>query len=311
MRTMLVTALCGSLVMSAVAAGACRAEETATTSLADEISLLSYNVHGLFRLAAKDDPRDRMPAIGWLSRRYQVVLYQEDFEYHDLLSQQLSEHATFVGNGVAGDIRRILAKLVAMPITMWIPRFSPPYGAGVSTAIHRSNTILESRKGHYHDCHGWFGANGDCWAAKGYLAVRFRTPGGAEIDVYNTHLEAGPTEASGRARRNQLDELATTIEKHSASRAVIIAGDYNIGWVRPQDRDMVSAFRARLGLADSGAGPDTQFWRERDFILFRGGANTTLDVVRAGEAKEYVSEGMALSDHAALYATFRARAVAP
>jgi hypothetical protein len=277
----------------------------------DEVSVLSYNVHGLFRLAAKDDPRDRMPAIGWLSRRYQVVLYQEDFEYHDLLSQQLSEHESFLGNGVAGDVRRIFAKLIAMPITMWIPRFSPPYGAGVSTAVHGRNEILDSRKDHYHDCYGWFGANGDCWAAKGYLVVRFRTPGGAEIDVYNTHLEAGGTEESGRARRNQLDELATAIETYSASRAVIVSGDYNIGWVRPQDRDMVSAFRTRLELSDSGAGPETPFWRERDFILFRSGATTRLTVTRAGEATEYVSEGMALSDHPALYANFRAEVVTP
>lgn len=277
----------------------------------EEFSVLSYNVHGLFRLAAKDDPRDRMPAIGWLSRRYQVVLYQEDFEYHDLLSQQLSEHKSYVGNGVAGDVRRILAKLIAIPITMWIPRFSPPYGAGISTAIHRRNAVLESRKDHYHDCHGWFGANGDCWAAKGYLMVRFRTPGGSEIDVYNTHLEAGSTEASGRARRNQLDELATAIETYSEGRAVIVSGDYNINWVRPQDRDMVSTFRARIGLSDSGAGPETPFWRERDFILFRSGVTTSLTVIRGGEATEYVSDGMALSDHPALYAEFRTLAVAP
>jgi endonuclease/exonuclease/phosphatase family metal-dependent hydrolase len=301
-----------ALSLAAAGTGGANADDDNTGSTAgDEFAVLSYNVHGLFRVAAKDDPRDRMPAIGWLSRRYQVVLYQEDFEYHDLLSQQLSEHESFVGNGVAGDVRRILAKLIAMPITMWIPRFSPPYGAGISTAIHHRNVVLESRKDHYHDCHGWFGANGDCWAAKGYLMVRFRTPAGAEIDVYNTHLEAGGTEASGRARRNQLDELATAIEKYSERRAVIVSGDYNIGWVRPQDRDMVSAFRSRLGLADTGAGPETPFWRERDFILYRGGATTSLTSIRGGEATEYVSEGMALSDHPALYAEFRAGVIAP
>lgn len=295
---------------AAIPAGGTAAEDSAPGA-GDEVSVLSYNVHGLFRLAAKDDPRDRMPAIGWLSRRYHVVLYQEDFEYTDLLSQQLSEHETFVGNAVGGDVRRILAKLVVMPITMWIPRFSPPYGAGISTSIHESSTVLESRKDHYHDCHGWFGANGDCWAAKGYLAVRFRTPGGAEIDVYNTHLEAGHTEASGRARRNQLDELARAVEAFSGPRAIIVSGDYNVSWVRPQDREMVSQFRERLGLADSGAGPETPFWRERDFILYRASAETSLSVTAAGEATEFVSEGLALSDHAALYAKFRARRMTP
>ena len=45
---------------------------------ADTVSVLSYNVHGLFRLAAADNPRNRMPTIGWLASRYDVVLLQED-----------------------------------------------------------------------------------------------------------------------------------------------------------------------------------------------------------------------------------------
>jgi len=287
------------------------AGSTIDDSAGDEISVLSYNVHGLFRLAAKDDPRDRMPAIGWLSRRYDVVLYQEDFEYHDVLSQQLDEHADFVGNGVAGDPRRILAKLVLMPITMWIPHFSPPYGAGISTAVRRSDAVIETRKAHYSACHGWFGANGDCWAAKGYLAVRLRTPDGAEVDVYNTHLEAGTTDASGEARVSQMNELAEAIETHSGAHAVIVAGDYNISYMRPQDREMISVFRARLGLEDSGAGPEIPFWRERDFILFRGGSETSLGVTASGEATEFVSAGRALSDHPALYARFSATVAQP
>ncbi len=43
---------------------------------AASISVLSYNVNGLFRWAVRDDPRDRMPTIGWLADRYDVVLFQ-------------------------------------------------------------------------------------------------------------------------------------------------------------------------------------------------------------------------------------------
>jgi len=65
------------------------------------------------------------------------------------------------------------------------------------------------------------------------------------------------------------------------------------------------AFRGRLNLEDSGAGPEFPYWRERNFILYRDGASAKLTVEEAGEAKEFVQERRALSDHAGLFARFR------
>src|SRR5262249_13472307 len=50
------------------------------------LSVLTYNVNGLFRGAAESDPGARTPMIGWLANRYDVVLLQEDFEYHDVIA---------------------------------------------------------------------------------------------------------------------------------------------------------------------------------------------------------------------------------
>lgn len=269
------------------------------------VDVLSYNIHGLFRAAAKDNPRDRMPSIGWLSRPYEVVLYQEDFEYNSVLAQQLEHHEAFTGNRAAvGDVRRILAKIVSVPFTLLIPRFSPPYGSGVSAFVADNLKVVDSGDDHYDDCYGWFGANGDCWAAKGYVRVSVQTQSGALIDVYNTHLEAGPTEESTQVRAEQLAQLAKAIEKFSDGRAVVVAGDFNLGYIRPGDRVALTQFRERLGLSDSGAGPETPFWRERDFILYRSGGDTILAVEDAGEALEFTSAGRSLSDHPALFARF-------
>jgi endonuclease/exonuclease/phosphatase family metal-dependent hydrolase len=143
------------------------------------------------------------------------------------------------------------------------------------------------------------------------LLVRLRLATGAEIDVYNTHLEAGPTERSVATRRSQLDELARGVERLSADRAVIAAGDFNVAFIRPGDREMLLAFRERLGLADSGAAPEIPFWRERDFVLYRSGGDVRLAVESAGEATEFVGRRRALSDHAALRVRFRAEVLAP
>jgi len=275
------------------------------------LKVLSYNVHGLFRLAAKDDPAARMPTIGWLSRAYDVMLYQEDFEYHRELVAQLDAHADFLGNGVGGDARRILAKLIAVPFTMWIPHFSPPYGSGVSTAVHCHYQVVETNNGLYTACDGWFSSNGDCWASKGYLRVRLRTPGGHEIDFYNTHLESGDSPGSTLARRAQLVELADSIELHSSGRAVVVGGDLNVSYLRPGDRDMMHELRQRVGLADSGAGPQNPQWRERDFLLYRSGTAVDLAVRRAGEATEFISTGRALSDHPAIFVHLAVSGVSP
>jgi hypothetical protein len=48
-------------------------------------------------------------------------------------------------------------------------------------------------------------------------------------------------------------------------------------------------------------------WRERDYILYRNGADTELEVERAGEAREFVEQDRALSDYPAVYARFRVR----
>ena len=143
-------------------------EQAQAPQLQEFVDVLSYNIHGLFALAAKDNPRDRMPSIGWLSRPYEIVLYQEDFEYNSELARQLEHHAGFVGNGAAvGDGRRIIAKIVSWPFTILIPRFSPPYGSGVSTFVSDNIDVYGSNSDHYDDCLGWFDARANCWSANG------------------------------------------------------------------------------------------------------------------------------------------------
>lgn len=283
---------------------------------ADEASgntftLLLYNVHGLFPLAAKDDPRDRMPTIGWLANKYQVILFQEDFEYHHVLGEQLEDSVGYRGNGMGWDPRRVLGKLFLSPVAIFLPHFSPPYGSGVTTWAEKPIEITEVTREPYSECNGWFGENGDCWARKGFLHTRLRVPGGGEVDIYNTHMEAGPSESSVRTRRTHFEDMAAGMERLSEGRAVIASGDFNVAFIRPGDRDMMMDFRKRMSLDDTGAAPELPFWRERGFVLYRSGKDTKLTVEASGEAKEFVSRQRALSDHAALWVRFRVEEVAP
>lgn len=271
-----------------------------------EIAVLCYNVHGLFPLAAKDDPRDRMPTIGWLANRYDVAIFQEDFEYHHVIRGQMPGAVGIRGNGMGWDPRRVLAKLLILPISIFLPHFSPPYGAGLSIFVRESLVVADDfDREPFGICRGWLGSDGDCWASKGYQRVGIRTPDGSEVDLYNTHLEAGGNARASEIRERQLDMLARAIEARPKTRAVIVAGDFNSAFNRVGDREQIVEFRRRLKLRDSGASPELPYWRERDYILYRGGTNATLRVEQAGEAQEFVERDRALSDHAALYARFR------
>lgn len=272
----------------------------------DVVRVLAYNVHGLFRTIAKDRPRDRMPTIAWLANRYDVVLFQEDFEYHHVLAAQMNGSVGVRGNGMGWDPRRVAVKVLLAPVAIFIPHFSPPYGAGVSTFVRENLVVADDvTRRSYGACVGWFGANGDCWANKGFLRVEVRTSGGAEIDFYNTHLESGAGDDSAQTRIEQLDMLADEIEARGPERAVVVAADFNADFKRPVDRGALLDFRQRLGLQDSGAGPELPFWRERDYILYRAGTRVAVSVAASGEDNAFVNRNRALSDHPALYADFR------
>ncbi len=272
----------------------------------NELSVLSYNVHGLSWVFAHDNPRARSPTIGWLANKYDVVLFQEDFEYHGEIADQMEGSTAFRGNDMRMDVPLVAAKVLLFPFWLLIPDFSPPYGSGLTTFVDSYLTQpSEVTVQAYDDCHGWFSDNWNCWASKGFVRVRIRLPNHAEVDIYQTHLDAGHKEGSIAARRNQLDALARAVEELSTDRAVIIGGDFNTPYYRPKDRAAILDFRERLSLQDSGAAPQLPWWRERDYLLFRNGSRTKLVVLEAGEASEFVNQNLALSDHPALFARFR------
>jgi len=170
---------------------------SALAGAALSFSLLSYNVHGISWLFAKDNPQDRSIAIGWLANRYDVVLLQEAFEYHDEIGKQMTGAVAVRGNRMRGDPRLALTKLLLLPFQLFIPDFSFPYGSGLSAFVaKRTAHVVDTERHRFDDCSGWINRSYDCWATKGVLRVRLGFENGAEIDVYNTHLDAGQSSSA-------------------------------------------------------------------------------------------------------------------
>jgi endonuclease/exonuclease/phosphatase family metal-dependent hydrolase len=266
-------------------------------------------VHGLSWVFAKDNPQDRSITVGWLANRYDVVLLQEDFEYHDEIGKQMTGVSAVRGNRMRADPRLLFTKLVLLPFEVLLPDFSFPYGSGLSAFVSkRTATVVDTRRHRFDDCSGWFDRSSDCWATKGVLMVRLRFENGAEIDVYTTHLDAGQSPSAMKVREDQLADLIALIAGESLGRAVIVAGDFNTALDRMENVEAMRAFKQGTGLVDVGAGPDLPQWRRRDFIFARDGDTVTVKLTASGEALEFVNRNRALSDHPATYARFEVQA---
>jgi endonuclease/exonuclease/phosphatase family metal-dependent hydrolase len=155
-------------------------------------------------------------------------------------------------------------------------------------------------------CAGWIGRANDCFATKGYERMRIRLEGGAQLDIVNTHLDAGRSQEDREARRGQLELLRSHIEAEVGGGALILAGDLNLDAADPEDVALLGAFTSALALESSGARGRSQ-WQALDYIFYRSGGGLALEVVEAGEDESFVHRGAPLSDHPAIFARFRTR----
>jgi hypothetical protein len=306
--------------------------------------VLSYNVHGISPIlnyayvgVPVRDNDSRSGLMAWLLMDYDLILLQEDFEFHrqivDVSTYELIER----GNGP----RITLAPLwlVTLPIRIanfgfqlfnspGIP-FRAPYGSGLTIASPYYKTAEgEVTREDFQDCEGWLKRKNDCWATKGLLRVPIRLPNGAEFDVYNTHLDAGRDEEDRTVRKKQLKFLAKCINKLSKNRAFILGGDFNSHYDEggkeesgEDYRDLKNYLIDGLALQDSDARPeDSGYWGNPvDYIFYRGGQGAQIELIGSGSEDQRfrhpVNRGQKtpnkdvkyedlLSDHPAIRAEF-------
>jgi hypothetical protein len=183
--------------------------EASRASAADDIiiAVLSYNVRGAPAAIARDAPETRMPIIGRLLNRYDLVLVQEDFAYHDELVRPARHPVIVHGSQMKGGfffIRSFFCGFCGSGLTT----FSALPVAAIRTAL-------------FEDCHGLIGSSEDCWATKGFSMVTVVLPNGAQIDVYNLHVDSGSGTADHEARLKQLGTIAEGLKQFSQSRAIL------------------------------------------------------------------------------------------
>lgn len=250
-----------------------------------EIHVLNYNVAGFPSAIKPVDAETRIPQIAPLLPDFDIAGLQEiwSHDFYDMLAE---------GSGAETQLR-------------FDETFEKnPTGSGLATFT--SLELVEYHHEHFGTCYGVLDHASDCLASKGFQMLRVRLADGAELDFYNTHLEAGRSEEDLAARDVHVDKLVESINTRSADRAVLLVGDMNLH-DDPDNAQFVQLTRLLEGakLDDSCDNVDCDEPGHIERLLTRNGGGVTIESISwANDAKFYDDDGAQLSDHPAISARF-------
>ena len=268
-----------------VAAVCAHAQDAAAVE--SSLTVVTYNVHGLPSFVTGDDTPGRMRAISPRLSGFDLVGLQEDF--------MPDAHALLVGAARQPARARFDATLTG--------RF---YGSGLTWLSHRP--VLLRAEEHFRAYSGIIDGANDGMASKGIQLVRVALAPGVELDVWNTHMDAGGGESDQRARADQLEQILSAMRARSEGRAVVFVGDTNLSERRPADQAALRRFLDATGLRCACLATRESCCARIDRILWRSGIGVELRAVEWGVASGFVdAEGRPLSDHEPIRAVLRWR----
>lgn len=218
-----------------------------------------------------------MPRIGALLAHYDLALIQEDFAFGPLLRKGVRlpfQSPAFVREGRLH------------------------FGDGLSQFAAQPISALQREP--WRACHGVLDSNFDCLTPKGFISTRQRLADGVEIDVYNVHLDAGPSDADQQARE-EVDQLIEAIAQRSAGRALLLAGDTNM---RVQG-ELLARFERATGLTDACLTLHCPEPSRIDRVFYRSSTTLAFTPRKWSIDRRFVdTRGQALSDHLAVAVEF-------
>lgn len=260
------------------------AGSVASTASAGRLKLVTYNVAGLPDGFMTEHPSLNMPVIGRLLGNYDLALIQEDFVYPDALRRDLA---------------------LAFQSSPFVRGEQANFGDGLSQFSRLPFLPLEREP--WHACHGVLDSYFDCLTPKGFSWTRQTLAEGAEVDVYNVHLDAGWGERDTAAREAQVEQLIRAISKRSFGRALLLAGDTNIP---RHQRGLLQRLQRATGLVDVCDALRCGDAGRIDRVLYRNSSSLRLSPKSWRVDRRFVdAKNRPLSDHLAVAVEFDWRVV--
>lgn len=280
--------LVGLLALVVCTASNAHANDAAAPVVATsgDFTLLTYNVAGLPVLVSQSQPVTNTPLISGLLNLYDVAVVQEDFTYHGALSAAATH------------------PFRTEPLSP-----SDKVGIGDGLSFFSRFSIGKFERIAWRACNGRLSDGNDCLTSKGFALATQTIDKGVEVDLYDVHMDSGHAPADVRARALQADQLLQYMAHRSAHRAVIVAGDTNMGH---DSEDVLQNFLRRAGLTDACRALSCPDPEGIDRVMYRSASGLDLRVEKLVTDDRFVrSDGQDLSDHKAVGAVFRWSRVAP
>lgn len=298
------------------------------------LSVLTYNIHGLpwpiarGRNAQFQQMATEIRAMRTAGTNPHVILLQEAFT-SDAQSIGRAAGYRYIADGPGADMNDTPGLSAAD--TAFAAKAHWWKGEGIGKYVGSGLQILSDYPivAIHRVAYPSFACAGyDCLANKGAMMVSIALPGRADpIDIVDTHMNSRGASRTPESRtlpayRFQAASLTDFIRKaHDPARALIVAGDFNIGpdaarrsrilddarsaWAKPGDRmndAYGTAMEERLPLS-----ADAQFsrHRDRDWQFFASGAATKISLTGIDTPFGHRADGTMLSDHVGYAATYR------
>lgn len=304
-----------------------------TNAQAADLSLMTYNVHGLpfpvalGRPAALDDIGSALRRLRAEGRQPHIVAVQEAFTPAAKAIGALAGYR-YVAYGPGSDTPPLSDR--SARDAAFGAADSAFHGEGVGKhvgsglAIFSDYPITAIRRMAYPVCAGY-----DCLANKGALAVTIMVPGIARpVTVVDTHLNSGAASGVSKQRalyayRRQLDLFEAFVSAVAPRGSpLLVAGDFNVG-VSPERRAYFSgrmlasaALSAAIHHCDGcerteTAALDASQRAYKDWLLFRAAPALAIRPVALAAPFGPGIGGAMLSDHIGISTTYRLATMLP
>lgn len=197
----------------------------------------SYNVDGLpSTYGGTSDANTTAISNKLATENWDMITFQENFAHNKQLTSALSSMYTFgTWRGSVG-----IAQLISKADT-----------DGLGFAALNSTTSFSGEKYiEFNDAYGGLTDGANTCVKKGFRYYLVTLPGGAQIDVYVTHMNSGSKEGHINARASQFQQLANYIVANMTTRPVVLMGDFNARYTRDDYTTNFFSIFGEAGLMD-------------------------------------------------------------
>lgn len=197
----------------------------------------SYNVDGLpSTYGGISDANTTAISNKLATENWDMIAFQENFAHNTQLTSALSSMYTFgTWRGSVG-----IAQLISKADT-----------DGLGFAALNSTTSFSGEKYiEFNDSYGGLTDGANTCIKKGFRYYLVTLPGGAQIDVYVTHMNSGSKEGHINARASQFQQLANYIVANMTTRPVVLMGDFNARYTRDDYTTNFFSILGEAGLMD-------------------------------------------------------------